>query len=1035
MGIPVRLKGKTEAELIAENPVLLDRQLCFATDKNNFKVGPGEWNSLDYWIGGGTPQPARYFVSEADLNTQLDPESEDRYPGEYAFVQGTEVVTIYTWNPLTSVWDDTGEEVSFIVKQSVVAGDTDAISGEAVYQYNQAFSLTSHTHSTAEAWLAAIVNALVASEDLLTMMNARLSQGPGINLTIEDGKIKITNTGDGEAGIGDFEGIGGEPLDNDALATEFAKYLKKYIWKTSSLVGNVRTFDFDNVQNPVFRIEPTEDEEWEFINVPSGLTEFVSPFVRIKYSGISSFTATLPAGIHLEDGTDNPISEIVFPTGKASGYVTAAWGYRTPENEYTWSFGEASGTSGPGATDLGASLSASNVIVTSNTGTDATIPPVDGTNAGVVTPAQKATWDAAASESTAGNAEILTQAETDAETDDARILTAKKLSEKAVYRETFSPILTFTKNNTDSERVNQSANITLDADFTGAKHGAIKVIRINGDNASSVTFTSKFQKEVDSKDFDNTKYNKIYCEYDADADIVFYQVAHYPRIVSDTTPPTIISANRSGNNTYVDLTLSEGGFTNSNGTGGITASDLTLTFFQNGGTASNVVIASVKRNDSPVAGSASSLVGGESTVRAFLTTTGSPNGNEYFTVKPASGSSIYDAAGNAMSSAQTTGNITLAAVDLTPPTITSGLMAAPNSYIDVLFNEGVYSDTSLNPPVSSDFSLTFTQGAGTATAASITSVTTTSGGALGGGESTIRFNLLITGTPNGAETIAIAVASGSSIYDAAGNAMASGQTTGPINLNNNTYSANAIQVINRMSGTLSTSLKNDMAALVDALTTSGNFAKTEEMVFAPMDSEVNALRGWMGRYNGTNVGCTWNAGSNFESSGANYLNTGFTPSAAVLASLNNMFIAVFIKEWGHASGVTKVLFGCSDGTRSIYLSQSSSVQLNRAFNSTPASFVFNNAEAVFANNALYGAYRVDSANVGQIKNGGSVDSDALASNGLVTRPVYVMARNNSGTADLFANCKVYGYIIGQAVGYDFASLYSAVSTFLASRGA
>lgn len=48
---------------------------------------------------------------------------------------------------------------------------------------------------------------------------------------------------------------------------------------------------------------------------------------------------------------------------------------------------------GGGATNLGATLSASNTIVTSDTGTDATIPAVDGTNAGVMTPTQKSKLD------------------------------------------------------------------------------------------------------------------------------------------------------------------------------------------------------------------------------------------------------------------------------------------------------------------------------------------------------------------------------------------------------------------------------------------------------------------------------------------------------------------------------------------------------------------------------------------------------------------------------------------------------------------
>jgi hypothetical protein len=46
-----------------------------------------------------------------------------------------------------------------------------------------------------------------------------------------------------------------------------------------------------------------------------------------------------------------------------------------------------------GATNLAATLSATNTIITSDTGTDATIPAVDATNAGVMTPTMKSKLD------------------------------------------------------------------------------------------------------------------------------------------------------------------------------------------------------------------------------------------------------------------------------------------------------------------------------------------------------------------------------------------------------------------------------------------------------------------------------------------------------------------------------------------------------------------------------------------------------------------------------------------------------------------
>ena len=58
--------------------------------------------------------------------------------------------------------------------------------------------------------------------------------------------------------------------------------------------------------------------------------------------------------------------------------------------------GGAGGGGGGGATNLGYTPSAANGIVTSSTGTSATIPAVDATNAGLMTPAQRAALIAAA---------------------------------------------------------------------------------------------------------------------------------------------------------------------------------------------------------------------------------------------------------------------------------------------------------------------------------------------------------------------------------------------------------------------------------------------------------------------------------------------------------------------------------------------------------------------------------------------------------------------------------------------------------------
>ncbi len=114
----------------------------------------------------------------------------------------------------------------------------------------------------------------------------------------------------------------------------------------------------------------------------------------------------------------------------------------------------------------------------------------------------------------------------------------------------------------------------------------------------------------------------------------------------------------------------------------------------------------------------------------------------------------------------------------TAPTIIGFALSADNTYVDVLFNEGVYVSDGVSPILAADLSIDFQQNGGTATDTTIASINKTDTTALTGGESIVRVNLTVTGTPNGQETIQISPADGASIYDSDQNAMSAGQTTG-----------------------------------------------------------------------------------------------------------------------------------------------------------------------------------------------------------------------------------------------------------------
>ena len=130
-------------------------------------------------------------------------------------------------------------------------------------------------------------------------------------------------------------------------------------------------------------------------------------------------------------------------------------------------------------------------------------------------------------------------------------------------------------------------------------------------------------------------------------------------VTVDAVAPTISSAVIASGNSYFDIVFNEGIYGASHGATALTAAKLALTFTKNSGSATNVTISSIKKNDNTSEASASELTGGETTVRVFLTVTGSPSGTETIEIKPANATSVYDFNGNAMASTETTGAKTL----------------------------------------------------------------------------------------------------------------------------------------------------------------------------------------------------------------------------------------------------------------------------------------------------------------------------------------------------------------------------------------
>jgi hypothetical protein len=89
------------------------------------------------------------------------------------------------------------------------------------------------------------------------------------------------------------------------------------------------------------------------------------------------------------------------------------------------------------------------------------------------------------------------------------------------------------------------------------------------------------------------------------------------------------------------------------------------------------------------------------------------------------------------------------------PRLVSAVLAALNADVLETFTEGLLHHAAGGPVVAGDFTLTFHQNGGTATSCAIASVKNATGGTLVGGESVIKINLTVGGTPSGVETIVI----------------------------------------------------------------------------------------------------------------------------------------------------------------------------------------------------------------------------------------------------------------------------------------
>ncbi len=239
--------------------------------------------------------------------------------------------------------------------------------------------------------------------------------------------------------------------------------------------------------------------------------------------------------------------------------------------------------------------------------------------------------------------------------------------------------------------------------------------------------------------------------------------------LNDKLVPTFVEAALTLDSA-VTVTISEGVFTNADGTGWLLPADFEIDVEQNGGNAASATIVALTRTDG------SALIGGETEILVHFTLNDLPSGVEQIEVRPATDASVFDLNGNAMPMALTTGGMLLN--DRLPPRIQSTSNLTWDNKIEILLTEGSYTASSGTGGIEDlDFYIELHTNGGNTNAASIGSITSEVNTALTGGEITIHLHLDFDFPPSGVETIRGYPSTDSSIFDASGNAMFNTETT------------------------------------------------------------------------------------------------------------------------------------------------------------------------------------------------------------------------------------------------------------------
>lgn len=247
------------------------------------------------------------------------------------------------------------------------------------------------------------------------------------------------------------------------------------------------------------------------------------------------------------------------------------------------------------------------------------------------------------------------------------------------------------------------------------------------------------------------------------------------------------------------------------------------------------------------------------------------------------------------------------------------------------------------------------------------------------------------------------------------------------------YSPEVLAVQAKMPNALAAGELDKIAAIVDPAVANGTWAQIDFFFCFALTDPSNALTSWVGTKTATGVNNpTHTANQGYAGNGSDmYIDTNINMNTDLTnGSLNDITCATYCYDNRDATA-NAVLFGTfsSGPLTQFVITQNTGIRylVNDLTESTWT--VGEGAPSFFQDATRYGLDRIDSSNSALYSGGASVDTASITSVGLCTDDLYIMARNNRGTADRFIDATISYFVVGGGINHtNFNNMLGVMET-------